>query len=488
MAFSKIVARPLANPSKRRAVEDEYEYYKKYVRDCVNPTKNTEILHYLQLNTALFRMLEVLLDKFHDIDARNSIAGDIIFHSIAICQALNQPLYMEDGRGSENRRQTSNVLAYDLCISAKITSNAFTKFQQSPSNKAFLDELIYELGELIDATNMVAEVSSLHELLTINLQRRGKTDRLLEERCEHIRNTPYMKLQLERCTIYPLFYGWPTENTTFCTLLKQAGVDANNHFLLLQPTVEKIHSYVSQLITTEYMTEETVEKMLINIFGTKTFSINIRDVRTLLCPVARALQEQTYAAMWNNKYPQYGYILSVTPKVTLEDRCQSLREDVLSMRAPQGWNLENMFADTLWRERVKQTIGSAIRSRHSMQTNPMMVVHPQPQLVHSWQPLLPTWLPQRSIWQPQLPTGQPQPQFLGTATLHYPSTTAPAAAGAASAGDHGAASAGDSSAARTGDGDAASAGVGVAAADAAQADGDTVYSTDSPSTTTGKNN
>jgi hypothetical protein len=49
-------------------------------------------------------MLEILLEKFHDIDAKNSLAGDIIFHAVALSQALHLAMYIEDGRSGEPRR------------------------------------------------------------------------------------------------------------------------------------------------------------------------------------------------------------------------------------------------------------------------------------------------------------------------------------------------------------------------------------------------
>jgi hypothetical protein len=60
MAFSKIVARPMASSNKRQTVEDEYEYYKMYVNDSTKATETSATLQYLKLKTAIFRMLEIL--------------------------------------------------------------------------------------------------------------------------------------------------------------------------------------------------------------------------------------------------------------------------------------------------------------------------------------------------------------------------------------------------------------------------------------------
>ncbi len=49
MAFSKIVARPMASSNKKQAVEDEYEYYKMYVNESTKATETSATLQYLKL-------------------------------------------------------------------------------------------------------------------------------------------------------------------------------------------------------------------------------------------------------------------------------------------------------------------------------------------------------------------------------------------------------------------------------------------------------
>ncbi len=119
MAFSKIVARPSAKSSTPRVKTEEFDYYKNYVEACVKKKEETVSLEYIKLNTSLFRMLEILLENFHDIDAKNSLAGDIIFHTVALRQALHLIMYLEDGRSGEPRRQDPRVYATDLCLNAK---------------------------------------------------------------------------------------------------------------------------------------------------------------------------------------------------------------------------------------------------------------------------------------------------------------------------------------------------------------------------------
>ena len=134
MAFSKIVARPSADSSTQRVKNEEFDYYKNYVAACVRKTEETVSLEYIKLNTSLFRMLEILLEKFHDIDAKNSLAGNVIFHSVALSQALNITMYIEDGRSDEPRRQDPRIYASELCLNAKTTSDAYHRFALDPTN------------------------------------------------------------------------------------------------------------------------------------------------------------------------------------------------------------------------------------------------------------------------------------------------------------------------------------------------------------------
>jgi hypothetical protein len=66
-------------------------------------------------------MLEILLEKFHDIDAKNSLAGDTIFHIVAQNQAHNIILYLEDGHGVKPRQQDPRAYTTDLCLNTKTT-------------------------------------------------------------------------------------------------------------------------------------------------------------------------------------------------------------------------------------------------------------------------------------------------------------------------------------------------------------------------------
>jgi len=367
MAFSKPVMRPIVTPHGGDGVHDDYKYYKIYVQACVQYTHETAIQQYLKLNTALYRMLEVILEKLHDIDAKNSIAGDIIFHAIALSQALHIELHIEDGRGDETRRKDATLYASDLCLNAKTASAAYLKLRMDHNNKSLKEELRFELGELIDAAHNVADVHSLHELLEISLQRGGKTDKLLEERFAHMRQTPYMKPHIERTTIYPLLYSLPTDNPSLYTLLTQAGVNIKITYHLLEEIVDRIHSYALRLMDVEIMTERNTEQLLTNVFAQRTFPIVIRDIKTLICPISRCLRKADFATVWNSRYHRLGLLSRAQLSPSIEERCQNLREDILNMRVPQGWDINTIFQqDTIWRNSVRDNIVNIFKTKNSV--------------------------------------------------------------------------------------------------------------------------
>jgi hypothetical protein len=61
---------------------------------------------------------------------------------------------------------------------------------------------------------------------------------------------------------------------------------------------------------------------------------------------------ESFATMWNRKYPSTGYLMAATPTI---NENTSLRDDVLSIRTPQGWNLEHFLNET-WKEKLRADI------------------------------------------------------------------------------------------------------------------------------------
>ncbi len=224
MAFCKVISKSPANPNKVTIkmvpFEDEFEYYKDFVESQTSRVYKSTNLRFLDLNTALYRLLEVLLEKFHDIDAKKSIAGDIIFYAVALAQSAEIDIHMEDGGGNEPRRAEASVFASEFCMAAKATSSAFIRLHKTPQDRRVKDEFIFELAELIDTTRNMAHVDSLHDILAINIQKHGEDDRILLERFIHIQQAPYMQLEIETNTIYPLLYHVPKiSNQAFLTTL-----------------------------------------------------------------------------------------------------------------------------------------------------------------------------------------------------------------------------------------------------------------------------
>jgi hypothetical protein len=97
--------------------------------------------------------------------------------------------------------------------------------------------------------------------------------------------------------------------------------------------------------------------MLENAFNKRMFILNIHDPRSFLGPVSRNLHAESFATLWNRKYPSMGYLLAAIP--AMEDG-QTLREDVLSMRTPQGWNTD-LLLDEAWKKKLHKDIVEVFR-------------------------------------------------------------------------------------------------------------------------------
>jgi hypothetical protein len=51
-----------------------------------------------------------------------------------------------------------------------------------------------------------------------------------------------------------------------------------------------------------------VTLMLENAFNKRMFVLNIHDPRSFLGPVSRNLHAESFATLWNRKYPSMGYL------------------------------------------------------------------------------------------------------------------------------------------------------------------------------------
>jgi hypothetical protein len=91
-------------------------------------------------------------------------------------------------------------------MAAKATSSAFIRLHKTPQDRRIIDELTFELAELMVTTRNMAHVNSLHDILSINIRKQDEDDRNLLKRFIHIQQVPYMLLEIETNTIYPLCY------------------------------------------------------------------------------------------------------------------------------------------------------------------------------------------------------------------------------------------------------------------------------------------
>ena len=279
------------------------------------------------------------MERIHDIDARNSAAADVIFDTVAFALSANVPINMEDGRGIEDRREDKITFATELCRAAKNFTAAYQNFTENSWDQFVQDEMIFEVQELMDTCNSIARVKTLHELLAINIEKRGE-DSLLQERNWHIERLPFMQCELETNSVFPLLYHLPHHTTkNLNTLLRNAGISTLNVYLKLSDVVDKVYNYATKLMTEEKMTAEAVIMLLTAAIGYHTQHLDMKDKRTFIWPLSRSLAQEPYATMWNKKYPtknflQYDKKLWAMPT---SQQTVKARTDILDVKIPATW-------------------------------------------------------------------------------------------------------------------------------------------------------
>ena len=319
---------------------DEFKYFIDYVNSRTRKTQHNTTMRFLTLNNTIYKLLEIILERIHDIDARNSAAADVIFDTVAFALSAKVPINMEDGRGIENRREDTVIYASELCRAAKNFSSAYKNFTENSWDHFVIDEMIFEVQEIIDTCNTLAQVENLHQLLSINIEKRGE-DKLLQERKWHIERLPFMQLEMESNSVQPLLYHLPHHaDKQLTTLIRNAGISTLNIYLELSDVVNKVYDYATTLMTKENMTPEAVKMLLTATLGYHTQHLNMKDKRSLIWPLSRCLAQEPYATMWNKKFPtknflQYDKKLWATP-ISLQT---TKANNIVKIDIPKRWDV-----------------------------------------------------------------------------------------------------------------------------------------------------
>ncbi len=143
-------------------------------------------------------------------------------------------------------------------MAAKAKSSALIRLHKTPQDRGINDELAFELAELKDTTRNMAHVNSLHDILSINIRKQDEDDRNLLKRFIHIQQVPYMLLEIETNTIYPLRYHVPKiQNQAFIiTLFISAGIDMTERSVYVNDIIEKLCKYAKKLMEKESLSKK----------------------------------------------------------------------------------------------------------------------------------------------------------------------------------------------------------------------------------------
>ena len=322
--------------------QDEYQYYRDYVATRATRYQKSTCIRFLTLNTTIYRMLELILEKFHDIDARNSTAGNIIFHAVAFGQTAGFNIKLEDNHGTDARQPCKDTFASELCLIAKELSSAFLQYNKQPWSYSARHHIIFELQELVETAFSLALAPTLHHLLSINIQKRGDEDRILTERFIHMQNMPFMRDELEKNSVFPLLYHIPkAREPEFLKLLRDSGISLSNGFVTLEEVVNKIYRHARKLVESGAKSKEGVLKMLQKTLLYHTSKINLEDERSFLWPLSRCLVLEPYENIWNHRYPHMNFLVeSFVPKAMPTSLgFYNQKQDVLDICLPQEWDI-----------------------------------------------------------------------------------------------------------------------------------------------------
>ena len=262
-----------------------------------------QILH---ISTSLLGLNETLLESHTDKDRCTSIGADAITHLVILCVHLNATLvhylpkkpYMIDMRNAHSLCLDLTKIGTELIET--LTTMMSHPWKDVKSDKA-IKEGIMALGQaILNATD-----STLHDLFSREIEKRGAIDRLLMERNSHIMARPFISYELRSNSIYPVTYMLMDMPSKFLlSLLKNCGIVWENSLLMLHDVSQAIFVYTNYLEYHNFYSRASIAKALSTALNHKFQTINVLDHRSLIWPLQNVLIPTSFAMNWNAKFPK----------------------------------------------------------------------------------------------------------------------------------------------------------------------------------------
>ena len=284
-------------PKKER--RKEFQYFTDFVKINTQDTNLNTAVTLLAMSGSTHRLIEIVMTKPHDIDAKNLVAADLLFFlfNFAERSGFNIENIERSGKFENINNKVANLsnAMKDMVIYHTININV--EWPDNLELQTYAQDIACKTIELVNAKD-------LHALLTLSIQKGALNDDMMDARFKHILAKPFMKTEIECHSIYPIIYMIPPSATTlFLSLLQNSGIKNEMQYLLIDDVVTRIQAYMTVFMTKEKMTLERVNNFLAEIINGIPGTIDIRDRHSLLWPVSKCLKMTTFEFNWNNKYP-----------------------------------------------------------------------------------------------------------------------------------------------------------------------------------------
>jgi hypothetical protein len=304
-------------PKKER--RKDYQYYTDFVRHNTQGTNLDVSVSLLAMSGSTHRLIEIVMTKPHDIDAKNLVAADLLFFLFNFAERSGFQIenIERSGRFDNINNKVANL------------SNAMKDmvlYHTMQVNMVWPDnlELQTHAQDIACKTMELVNARSLHALLNLSIQKRALNDDMMDARFKHIIAKPFMKYEIECNSIYPIIYKIPpTAPALFLSLLENSGIKNSMQYLLIDDVITRIQAYMIIFMTREKMTLERVNNFLTGVINGIPGTIDIRDRHSLLWPISNCLQMTNFEFNWNNKYP------GKFPLVTIDDNLIE-KEDLMT--------------------------------------------------------------------------------------------------------------------------------------------------------------
>jgi hypothetical protein len=266
----------------------------------------------LAMSGSTHRLIEIVMTKPHDIDAKNIIAAEILFFlfNFADKSGFHIENIERSGKFEDIHNKVANLSNAMKDMVMYHTVNLNVDWPDNHEVQTYAQDIACKTIELVNARN-------LHALLKLNIQKHALNDDMMDARFKHILAKPFMKTELECHSIYPIIYTIPpTATTLFLSLLENSGIKSNMQYLFLDDVVTKIQEYMIIFMTREQMTLERVNNFLTGVINGTPGTIDIRDKHSLIWPISNCLKMTTFEFNWNNKYPGKFPLMSIDDNST----------------------------------------------------------------------------------------------------------------------------------------------------------------------------